>query len=265
MILFTLLFYSSFIVYVSFGIYVLQINKKSPLHRTFFLLSLSLGIWALGLAMINCSDSVGIAFGWLLVSASGWCFFPGIFINFVLLLTRKSVKQKYRLLLLLPGILFFFFYYATLPLDNLIQTQYGWVYLYSTLKIWESLFNIYDIGYLFAICLLLFHWKLKAVTLREKKQANIVFVTTLISTILGVCTDVILLRFWNHVVPIGILICLIAIIGAGYSILKYKMLETTLEIESKYILKTMSDPVLYLNQDLTIIEVNKALLNVSGY
>jgi PAS domain S-box-containing protein len=99
-----------------------------------------------------------------------------------------------------------------------------------------------------------------------KKQAAIIFVTTMSALFLGTVTDVILTLLKIHIVPnLADTFMLIWASGVVYAIVKYKFLAITPATAADNIISTMYDCLILLDLDGKIITINRAASDMLGY
>ena len=62
--LLSILFFFTFAIYLMAGVYTLLLNARGRINHVFFLLCLSLAIWAVSFAFANAADSLAEATRW---------------------------------------------------------------------------------------------------------------------------------------------------------------------------------------------------------
>ncbi|UWG99293.1 EAL domain-containing protein [Dehalobacter sp. DCM] len=259
--------FSSFLIYLFFGIYVYRLNRAGLTNRSFFVLCLNLSCWALGYAMMNSADSAVQANYWRLFSAAGFCFFYSSWLYFCLILTRKEEifkKAWFRLALYIPSLVFFLNNIVNPP-EIFVQNFLGWTYLFEQQHLIQYAFILYYALFLLGGLLLIIFWGKNSHLPREKKQAKIILITVVISICIGVPLDTLLPIFGVQINPMAIVFLGIATWGIWYAIVKYKMMVLTPEVAADYILETMNDPVIFVNTQFIIKDVNKAVLDLSHF
>ena len=100
----------------------------------------------------------------------------------------------------------------------------------------------------------------------KKKQARIIFLTTLISFVLATLTDLIFPELYNFRMPLlGDLIILIWAFGIVYALTKYRLMIFTPSTAADKIVSIMSDSLILLDREGNITNINNATLDLSGY
>lgn len=263
----SLLYFTSFIFYVFSGIYVLRLSRKSIINIMFFLMCLTLSLWSLGYAFTTGAANLEQAQRWRVISTIGWSYFYStMLIFFFSIINSKWVRSniKYSFFLYIPST-FFFIMFAFYDKGELVKKSYGWVHVIYNRSVWSNIFDVYYICCVLAGFALLLNWRRKSQSLREKKQVQIIVITMLLALIGGGLTDTLLPILGIKILPLGILFCTIVISGIWRAITKYKMMNLTQEIAAEHVLVTMMDPVIIMNTDYIIGQVNKAATDLTGY
>lgn len=265
--LWSLLYFTSFIFYIFSGAYVLSLSKKSIINIMFSLMCLTLGLWSLGYAFTTAANTLEEAQRWRIVSTIGWSYFYTTMLIFLMsIVNSKWVKKniKYSFFLYIPST-FFFVMFSFYDKGHLISQPYGWVHVIYNRSIWSHIFDIYYLSCVIVGFFLLLNWKRKSESLREQRQIHIILVTMLIALVGGASTDTLLPILNIKILPLGVVFCTIVVSGIWVAITKYKMMTLTQEIAAEHVLRTMMDPVIVLNTDYIIGQVNNAATDLTGY
>ena len=97
----SIVFFFTFMIYISLGIYSVTRNINKKINRLFLLTCLSVAIWTYAYAMVNALYDYDQVLLWIRVSAIGWGFTFSFSLHFVLELTETKIKIKTHFLLLL--------------------------------------------------------------------------------------------------------------------------------------------------------------------
>jgi PAS domain S-box-containing protein len=257
------------IVYVYLAVYIFIKNPKALVNRICVAILICFGLWSFSFVFVhNPSSSKNIARLFLNICSLGWVSFSSFFLWFILVFSRKRriLKQKW-LYLLLFGILPVFIYkqWTNFIFTDLSKEYYGWKPLFGP-TIWAYLFFLYYLSFM-GIGL---YMNLKFIRNTQnhvlKKQAKIIFVTVLITLILGTFSDVIFPLLHIHVIPnIANSFSLIWAVGVVYAMVKYNFLTITPAAAASNIISTMFDCLILLNLGGDIVTVNRATLRLLGY
>ena len=189
--------------------------------------------------------------GKFVMTSSGW--------NFVI------VEQ--RPVLYIPSMLLSLHYYDP-RLSEFVLSFKEFFALFTKHSFWLLFYNSYYYGYILVSILLLIKWKQKTESIREKKQAKALLQLFFWTTILRMMTDI-GLPFWR-ISWVGFLFsdmlyAIITQLGVMFINIKYKMMNLTQEIVANHVLQTMMEPVLIMNNELVIKEINPITTLIIGY
>ena len=155
----------------------------------------------------------------------------------ILIKNKETIKPKLRLLLYLPSILFFLNNLHYEPIILLYRLNNSWSVRYP-LSFSQILFDVYYSTFFILGIWIFYKFGKNSNLKREKKQAKIIISTSIISCTIGCITDTILPIVNIKVLPLGIVVGPIGLIGIWYSISKYKMIKissTPKYLSAKYI------------------------------
>ncbi|MHB8062994.1 MAG: PAS domain S-box protein [Ruminiclostridium sp.] len=265
-IIFIVLFLFS-IAYILLGLYVLCKNWQSLTSRLFFSLCLQLTLWSLGYAFMTVASTSNIANIWRLVACFGWCFFYSVWVDFAVLLrfeNRKWMTDFRRLLFYIPALFFYILNLRGNPSEIMVQSEGLWTDVYPQ-NFFGNLFIIYSITCAVVGILIINHWGRKSALKRQKKQANIIVISSAIAFAIGTVMDSVLPMLGVQIFSFDIIAFSIVLPCIWYAITKYKMMFITIEVANEYILKTMNEPVILIGQDFLVKEANGAALEKTGY
>lgn len=263
------LHFFTFLVYLYLLVLVLWKNPKSWLNRTCAAIFACFVVWNFGDIFIhNSYISKDVAMLFININSIGWISFSSFSLWFFLIFTeqKKILKLKifYLVIFALP-LLFIYKQWAGFLIIDYIKRPWGWASVWSD-SIWAYLYYYYYLSFMGIGLYLIFNFRKKTKEPLKKKQAEIIFVTVLVSLILGSLTDVLLPNLNIHTIP-GVANITALIWGAGvvYAIVKYKFLAITPSVAAESIISTMADSLVLLDREGNIASVNKAALDLSGY
>jgi len=262
-----LILFIFFLIYLFFGFYVFLKKWRSLTNRILFSLCVNLSIWAFGYAFMTIAPNQENANFWRLVAAFGWCFVYSTWLDFAILVkndNKKWMTDLRRLLIYLPSLFFFIANIRYKPTVEKEKLLYIWNNTYP-ITLLEVLFTLYYLIFIIAGILIIYRWGKNSTLNGEKKQANIIVITALISFILSIIDQTILPHMGINVFPLGIIVFSIALLGINHAITKYKMMSISPLTANEYILKTITDPVVLIGNDLLVLTVNSAALDLSGF
>ena len=260
-----------FLVYFCLLVFLLWKDPKSLLNRVCAALLACFVVWSFTLIFIyNPSASKDTIRLFDNVGSIGWISFASFSLWFILIFTEKKKILKTRIIYLfifiLPLLLIYKQWTGLLTVDY-IKRPWGWESVWSN-SIWTYLFYLYYLSFMVIGLYLTLNFGRKTEEPLKKKQARIIFVTTLVSLFLSTLTDVILPELnvlKIHPPSLGNVITLIWASGIVYAIAKYKLMVITLVAAAENIISTMTDSLILLGRQGNIASVNKAVLDLSGY
>ncbi|MBM7555824.1 diguanylate cyclase [Halanaerobacter jeridensis] len=254
------------------GGYLLWLNHKSSISKTFFLVCLTAAYWAFTYAFMQTAPSAEEAVFWRKLSVPGWCLHYGPFLHFFLLVAKKKELLKkwwVYLGIYLPGFIFtYLFWFLKGPIDkeHLLLTDWGWTYLFfqdDKLMFWS--FTVYYSSFTLLGMLVVISWWWKTDFEREKKQAKIIFIAFVLAIIIGSTPDIILPAFGINIPALGILVNLTSLPVMFYIIKEYRFMALSTERINQDILETMEEGLLTCDVEGKIKRINKSTKQLLGY
>jgi len=264
-----LLHFLSFIIYSYLAVFVLIKNLKSSLNRVCSVFLLTFAMWSFGMIFIhNPYVSKDIARLSRNIISASWCSFASFYLWFILIFTerKKILKTKpfYLFLFILPSILIYGQWRGFLIVDFILQ-PWGWAHVWSG-SIWQYLFYIYYSSFIAGGIYLTIDFSKKTGESVKKKQAKIIYASSIISLTFGTLTDALSPDLHIYTIPnIGNFTVLILALGIVYAIAKYKFLIITPATAADSIISTMADSLILLDKKRNMVTVNKATLDLLGY
>lgn len=181
-------FFTFSILYFLFGIYIILKDRDSIISKMLFIMCLDLFLWAIGYSFMFIVSNIYLANFWRLISALGWCSFFSIWIIITIIIkdgNKLKIGSGKILLIYLPAIILYIYNLSLKPSDVLYPLNNGWSDKYP-MNFFEIFYYVFIISCVI-INTRIFHNLAKNSKLkREKKQAKIIGITTLISFILGI-------------------------------------------------------------------------------
>ncbi len=232
-VLFSLLFFAVFAAYLFFCIYIIRLNPKSPVNRTFFAICIALCLWSFGFSMANSARDAETCLFWRRFCALGWASLHSIMLHFLMTLTGKGrLLKKWWIypLLYLPAVINVYVFALSNRLAavqySLVRTPYGWVNM-SVNNGWDLLYYAYYAASAVGCVWLLVRWKLKNPGSRGVRvQANLILAALLCTYVLGSLTDVVYNAFAEKPLPqMAPVITMITIMAIYHSIKRFGMMK----------------------------------------
>ncbi|MGV8906285.1 MAG: EAL domain-containing protein [Acetobacterium sp.] len=235
-ILFSLIFYFTFMVYVFLGFYILNNDTVAIRKRVFFNLCMALSIWSLAFSIANSAPDYETALFWRRVATLGWGSLYSFLLHFFIVLTEKSniLRKKWHYVLIyLPAIVTIMVFSLYEPIArtqyNLSYTTFGWINI-SVNSLWDWFFNIYYGSFTVASLGLILYWGIKT-NQQNKKAARLLVISITTALILGSVTDIILNTFISGTAPqMAPVIIMLPIAAIFYSIRHYDLMKADITI-----------------------------------
>ena len=231
--LISFLFYGSVIIYCSLGVYIFTLHTSSALHRSFFLLCLSLGIWAFTYSVATCAPDYEECLFWRQIAVFGWGFIYSFLLHFILILTEKQevLRQKgIYVLLYLPCLINIYANFLNQEIARrqfeLIYTATGWINISKTTG-WDYFYYCYYFIFTVISIAIIWQWGRKSAEYAKKRQSFLIIFSYSIALVLGTFTEILINIISVHKVPqIGPLIIVFPILVMFYCIRKYDLIPT---------------------------------------
>ncbi len=270
--LFSILYFLVLTVYGMIGTYALSLNPKASLNRVFFLICLSLCIWAFSFSIGNVAIYYETALLWRRIASFGWGILYSLLVHFFLLLTDATTFLKLRvtfILIYLPAVLNLIFYGIYGPVAilqySLMQIESGWINT-SVGGFGDLFFNTYYTLFSFVGLIVLWSWKGLSKDATKKKTAIIVSTTFFIGFISGTSTDMFINQYLDFYTPqLGVVFAIIPILGIFYSIQRHGLMlnREISNVNEKEILSLNHRMKIY--DYLTIAIICGSVLNIGHY
>ena len=267
MLFISLLTFTTVLLNFYSGVRVYLANRTAPTNRLFLAMCLALCLWGLGYTFMISADTAVAANRWRIFSAIGWCFLYPLYVAFAVSFTgNQGLFRRYtaKALLFLPAAVFFA-NTAGYPADWFVRTEWGWMYPYSKDMLWHAAFAVYYSVLVIYSLWLLHAWGRQAKARRIRRQARIMFGTTAAVYVLGAPVDTFLPMLGYEMVPVAIIFSTIFVAGLWYSISRYRVMMLNFRTAAEHILSNMADPVLLVDGQLVVEEVNAAAVQLTGY
>ncbi len=268
--LYSLLLFTSFIIFIYLGVTVLGKKARSRLTVIFCILCFAFAYWSLCITFLFPAPTREAAFFWIKVSSPAWALIPALFLHFTLLLTERVQAYRYNpahYLIYLPGLLFAWREITSqLTVIDFSLESYGWNGLPPMNSNWFHAFNAYYLGFVLLAVFFLVKWRNRSASRRQKKQANIVIITVLTTVALTFLNET-MLPFWGitRFPKIPSFLTLIWAFGMWYAISRYRLMELTPALASDEILDNIQDMLLLTDSQGKIAHLNNQVELILGY
>lgn len=242
------------------GIYVLVADSRALINRVFAFFCLSIVLASIGqiIGQIT-SETDGIAF-WSKLSIFGDSFGASICLHYTLILTKRDRLLNNR------------WSYAILYVPSAISFLYTFggfeaYQHYNVLAlIIKTVISIKDIVFTVLIVFLFIQFRKKCMLHREKRQIDVLLLTSLVCCISYVVLIYYQFTYGFELMPYAIPVYYsLAAISMCYVIIKYKFMMITSVITAEDIVDKVHDLIILLDTDGKIIKVNRGAVKLLGY
>jgi len=231
-ITFSLFFFTAFAVYTFLGLFVFFRNTDNSLNRVFFLLCLSLCVWAFCFSIVNSAADYRTALLWRQLSVVGWGIMHSFSLHFLIILTgnKRIFKKKWLYIpLYLPAAFNIYIFgiggilSGKLLVYRMVLSPAGWVN--QSLNALDWYFIVYFVSFAAAGFRFLYRWGRKSADPKIKKQAHLLLAAYGAAMIWGAMTDNVLNLFLPVKVPqMAVVITLIPVLSIVYLMKRYKLM-----------------------------------------
>jgi diguanylate cyclase (GGDEF)-like protein/PAS domain S-box-containing protein len=264
-----LVMFFSFMIYLGVGIYVLFVDRKSALNKAFFALNMCFAIWSFALVFFLTAPDKDSALFWDMVASIGYNSFASIVLHFFLLYTGKTRFLKkwwsYIIIYLPVAIISIVKLAFNSDVNDYVFGSYGWQTDIITGSIWFQTGLAHYILYcLIGFVLCYGKWR-KAGSVRERKQAKIIFVSGVLAFLIGTNSYFAFFLLDLDFPDTTVVALLIWSFGIVYGIQKYKLLILTPAVAADNILQTIIDSVILVSPQGIILHSNAETEKLLGY
>lgn len=245
---------------IFWGGYVLKLDPKNRINRSFAFLAASMAIWSLGFAGSNYTTDPQLALAWRRFSALGWASVYVFALHFAIFLTHKepgTKENRVLYLLYLPAAINIYIFALSSRgariQYNLTRTDYGWTNQ-AVHNGWDFFFYISVITYALVGFILLWRWKRKIRERNKVIQANIIVWSFLFALVISVITDIILSGLGLENIPqLGPIFMAIPIWAMYYASRYYDLIHYKAAATSPSIMTGKEQDRVFKNLSLTFI------------
>ncbi len=256
----------AFMVCFFLGNFIYHKNPKSRLNTIIALTCIFVGFLAFVEFQYRQAETFQTAFFWLKISTL-WPLVPSLLLHVSLIFTKSSyLKNKLTYLLIyLPGIAISALGLGTdLLISSASKEYWGWTYI---IPADPTLYNVMSLWTVVAVVLagiICFRYYLKSVDLK-KKQAKYILAGLYIPFFISLGTDFILPVVFLRVPELTMTTMTMGITLMSYGIWKYKFPALTPAIAADSIVATMSNFFFLLDEEMIIVNVNQATVDLLGF
>lgn len=251
----------AFVLYLYLGIYVLRMDRKAPVNRLFFLVCLSMALWTLSAVFAYSSGTKEEFLFWFTLGSLPNIVFYPMTAHFALALTRLfPLRTWICAFLYLPALpIYYRVFNGHILFRDFVKTGNSWDFLPDYGSPWFAYVAAYYFACMIlgAVCVII--WSGRARTNKERKQGKIISVAMLVSIVMITSDEILLslLRFYRTK-GLSPILYLFWMGGIWYAIVRYQFLKISPAVVSECIVAGIDESFLLLDNDFTIVRVNRA-------
>lgn len=257
------------VIYIALGARVFLQDRRSRLNKLFLVLNITLFVWSLASALYISARSELECTIWYRIGSAGCYLFIGSVLHFFLFFTKKerflNRWWKYAILYF-PSILFstmeiVFDFYS----KGYIASKNGWIVAAHTDSVWFIASILYIVAYIVTCIILSIQFQRTVGTLREKNQARVLIITSVVSLIAGLAVMFVSSIQELNIPDVTPISGAIWSVGIYYAIAKYKLLLLTPSFIAENLFQTIADSIILANPHGEITNINLETQRLLGY
>jgi PAS domain S-box-containing protein len=251
------------------GLYVLLSNPKRETNRVFAMISANFALYSFSEFMTRSAVTVDQAFFWGRVEFTISILLGAMAVHFAEVFPRKYYRQanifrsKWLMFLYGAGIVVAILFNIVVTEKNIAMSEWG----YRMVLDFTTLFGLAWVGFciLIALNVFLFTYLRRKITLEEKKQLLILMVGFMAVIILALTTNSLPPLLHLNVFPMASLSLTLFSIVVAYGIVNVHLMLPSMVETAETVVNTMADALLVVNENETIVQVNKSAESLLGY
>ncbi len=259
------------IVSINIAFYIYFLNPKKNTNRVFSLLVLFFAIFCISEFMVRISETGELALLWGRIGYSLFIIFSILGLHFSLVFPRKypnyeNIFTKYKYLLpsiYVTGVILVIYLNILISVQNVKMSEWG----YRVILEGVTAFPIYWFLFcgFFTVFNLAHTYFKKSITINEKRQIQFLTIGILILVTFSLGTNLIPPLYSMSVFPMTTVSLMLFSFIVAYSMIKYKLMKLTTAETADVVLDTMTDSLIVVDENETIVNLNKASLYRLGY
>ena len=248
---------SVFYVDLAIGIFVLLLDRRSRTHWLFFAMALSEGLWNFFAAFLYTANTQASLWFWFRIAATFGTLFIPLILHFTLSLLGRKTRWYVLLLIYTPAVMVIIRNWTgTYIFERIVRRENGVLFYPAAGSFWMYFWLVYShILTIIALCLL-FRWRRRARSERERKQAAIVFRSLLLYAAVASTFDYIISPLLS-VTSISPMLFVLFLVGATYAMARYRLFSITHVTVCRDIIANMDAAVILMDRALKIVKVNR--------
>jgi len=265
--------FCAFVIYLLLAVFVSRNREQKAVHRVFTHLCLLFSIYSFCYGFVFSAADIHEYEFWYRLSMFGWLLMPGAVLHFFLLLTGSIPRQRNRRMLTYVGLYLPGFVMlcrgvtGNLTASAFVRAPWGFTGLPNNTSPWYWAFMAYYLITCGGAILLSAYWGLRRhARKRERLQSLVITSTALISFVgSGFSNLVFPLIGWKDIPVLAPVNSAIWLVGIWFAIVRYGFLEFTPAIASEEVLARVTDMILLVDSQGSIVRANIPVAQLLGY
>ena len=257
----------AFFVCFFLGNFIYHKNTKSQLNIMIAVLSIMVGFLAFAEFQYRQTADFQTAYLWLKISGL-WPIVPAILLHISLIFTGKTNLLKNKLtyvLIYAPAVIIAILAVDTnWLLEGVIKEYWGWTYLYPKTSLLFYIMSLWTLLCTFFAGGICFWYYLKSKDIK-KLQTKYLIAGLYLPLVISMFSDVILPNMSIRIPETTMMMSTIGIGVISYGVWKYRFPALTAAIAADQIVSTMSNFLIMLDHNNTIVTINNATTALLGY
>lgn len=266
---FAIVSFLSSIIILILGEFILLLNRKNRLNKTFAIFAFYLSAWAFVEFMYRQAQTKLIADLWLRIAAFFWPYPAAIFIIFALIFTENTKILKSKILyaiLFIPSITITIFDFSTHKITGFPVNEYwGFTYLVPKNLIYFILANLWQLILVVTAIVIVLSFYYKTTNLKKKQQSKFIAIgfsfPAIASLISGALLPALEIKFPEVLTTFMAML----VIFVGYAISRYELFVINPTSAAENIVSTMTDSMILIDPMGHILNINKATADLLHY
>lgn len=249
------------VLYLFLGINTFRLDRKSNVNRFFFLVCLSMALWAFSAVFAFSADTKKNFMFWFHLGSMFNIIFYPLTLHFCLALTKLIALRPLVYAVIYAPTIPIFYHASTgnILFKDFVKVGNYWEFLPDYGSPWLVYVALYYFTCMMtgAVCFII--WSRRAITNKERKQGKIIAHAMLISIIIVTVDEIFLskLDFYNTK-AISPILFIIWMVGIWYAIARYQFLKITPAVVSECIVANIDESFVLLDNDMKILRVNQS-------
>ena len=260
--IYTPLSFFAFLLSIYMGIYVLRLQSHSASNRTFLGIAVTTAIWNFANMFLFADVDKSDVLFWYKISAFGWAILPAFVLHFFLSLSQKQSWFKKGWIwmgIYMPAIIFTIraMFGGFLARDFYVGPGNVVHVVQNSSSPWFFIYTAYICVCIISGVLIFVNYGRKSKSRKIKSQSRIFLIAVLFLLILILITDLLLPILNIKVIPsIGGVIMIFWMLTIWYAIVKYKLMDFTIESAANELISVMNELLFFVNTEGKLILVN---------